>query len=198
MKYGVSRYRYTRGIFSTRCERWADLKVAVNDSSGALTFHLLNFMTTGYYQCWDYYRINKIVVKFMPTYNVTTSAEAKTRPVLYGQTVIDLDDNTKPPEGTKPPFSGYSSMKTWRSDRVHTRIFRPKTNIDLYNSTGRTEYGFLPGRNKMWLDTGNGAGIPHYGLKYWMAQPGQAESYSFRLCCKIYVSLREFHDPGAD
>lgn len=154
-------------------------------------------MTPSYYQCWDYYRINKIVVRFYPTYTTTTAADSSDHPILYGQTVIDLDDATVPTQGTRPPFSGYSSVKTWVSNRTHTRVFRPKANIDMYGSATNTGYAFQPGRNRQWFDSAQ-KNIPHYGLKYWMYQPGQSISYKFRLCVKAYISLREFHDPGND
>lgn len=198
----LSRRNFSNGVYNIRAIQWRTLVIGSGgslSSSGALSFALSDFVTNAYSSNWDYYKMNKIVVTIHPTRNVA-QVPTSTNPgygFLTGQTTIDNDDITQPPQGNKPPFSGMSQARTWLSQRRHTRVFIPRPNVLTFGNLSTSHYAFEGGRNKLWMNCGQ-PGTPHYGFKYWMEQPAQGLTQYFRLEIKAYITFRKFLDPGPD
>lgn len=86
--------------------------------------------------------------------------------VYNNMAVIDYDDISYDPSLT-PPYWGHSHLKMWRSNRGHTRTFRPR----YYLVSG------AQATTNTWLDSAMGKGVIHYDLKLWHEPPDIALSY---------------------
>lgn len=178
------KFNFNNEVVTVRGMRFTTLQIGSRrtlSSSGTLTFWLADFISSGYSSCWDYYSILKIVITIIPTRNV--SVTQSTFGFLTVQTMIDYDDSSKPSECTKPPFPSQSGMRVWYQNKRHTRVFRPKPSIPLYDSSTNI-YAFMQDKNKLWLNCANPS-VPHYGFK--------CLSY-YRFVFKAYIQFRRFQD----
>lgn len=106
---------------------------------------------------FDSYRINKVVVKFVPR-TTDNGQGANERGNFY--TVVDYNDIT-----TLTNVANALERDTVRrtaATRVHTRVFRPAVATAAYKSL--TTWGYMPSW-KRWIDMSDPQ-VPHYGLKY--------------------------------
>lgn len=107
---------------------------------------------------FDQYRINKIVLKFVPDKN---SAEfgAATSPIPTFHTVLDYNDATAP--ATLNEMLEYANHRMTRGSAVHTRVFTPAS-LDAVAAGGATSLSNPTW--KQWLST-SASNIDHFGLK---------------------------------
>lgn len=106
---------------------------------------------------FDSYRINKVVVKFVPR-TTDNGQGANERGNVYS--VVDYNDNT-----ALASVAAALERDTCRrtvATRVHTRVLRPACASATYKSV--TSWGYAP-TWKRWIDMSDPQ-VPHYGLKY--------------------------------
>lgn len=164
------------------------------DDVGAYAFKLtdcIDYLT--YAKLWDQYRINKVVVKFVPTgatnlnkpYDATTAPNAIQQIPLFA-TCLDFDDATSP--------TNYNDVKKRQGSREVPAIqkvtwaFKPSKLISVYQSS--TSTGYIANFNRDWLDTNTGSGIPHYGLKWSIKIGSPAGVFRYRVNVSMYLSFR--------
>lgn len=130
---------------------------------------------------FDEYRINKMVVKFVPNYtgsDMNPNATFNSLPNIYS--IIDYDDASTP--ANLDELLQYPNMRMTRSNQIHTRVFTPKVSLDVNGVAGTAA------KAKQWLDC-NQTTIPHYGMKYWIDAAGVSTG-TYRIFITMYFSCR--------
>jgi hypothetical protein len=130
---------------------------------------------------FDEYRINKVVVKFVPNFtgsDLNPNASFNSLPNIY--TILDYDDNNTP--ANLDELLQYPNMKMTRGHAIHTRIFTPKVCLDVGGSNA------VAPKAKQWLDL-SFASIPHYGMKWWLDASGVTTG-KYRVFITMYFSCR--------
>lgn len=130
---------------------------------------------------FDEYRINKVVVKFIPNFtgsDMNPNATFNSMPNIYS--IIDYDDQSTP--ANLDELLQYPSMKLTRGNSIHTRVFTPKVSLDV-NGTGG-----VAAKAKQWLDCAVST-VPHNGMKYWLDAAGVSTG-SYRVFVTMYFSCR--------
>lgn len=113
---------------------------------------------TEFTNLFDQYRINKIVMKFVPNHNSSdVGVTAMNIPNFH--TLLDYNDATAP--ASLNSMYEYANWRMSRGTSLHTRVFRPAT-IDYVNATAGANAGNPSW--KQWLSTASPS-IEHYGLK---------------------------------
>lgn len=145
--------------------------------------------STEFTSLFDQYRINKVVMRFMPMINVNNvqpvAGASVTNPGLMG-TVIDHDDVS-----TLATITDYEQYQTWKcqpaiSLRTHTRVIRPRIAVGAY-AGAFTSYA----NTKGWIDCGS-PNVQHYGLKFYMDAYGNANAaQTYQVMATYYLSFRD-------
>lgn len=136
---------------------------------------------------FDAYRINKVVVKFIPLANSITSAVNTSGNIVaenqWLSTVIDYDDGVL--LTTENSLLEYETFKQTPPYRRHTRAFVPALAQEAYKTSGTT-IGFMQGRRK-WLDAAYGD-VEHYGIKGLVNGPA-SQTDQVQTAWKVYVTM---------
>lgn len=132
---------------------------------------------TEFTNLFDQYRINKVVIKFVPSANADEIGASKIIPSLH--TVIDNNDNTAPTAMTE--LYEYQSYKRTQGIYTHTRVFTPSCNVDL-------SIGSSP-KWKQWINS-QFANVEHFGLKVGADQVAAAGDLYWRTFITLYFSCR--------
>lgn len=139
---------------------------------------------TEFSSLFDAYRINKVVFKFIPSYNTyytgTTLAAGTSLPKIL--TALDFDDATAPTAADE--LFQYDTLRIHTGDKRFSRKFTPfcAPDIGASNSSGV--------KSKQWIDWAF-TNIPHYGLKIFMeGNAATAIQYSLNVYRTIYFSCR--------
>lgn len=156
-----------------------------------------------YKQIWQYYRINMVVVKFIPcsTNKDEDNFHYSNGPTTYGQdseagwldTAIDYSDVSTPTSESE--LLSYQNMKQTKAFRGITRKFRPALSVPSYETT--TGWGYTP-KWKQWLRTADPS-VPHYGIKWYVMSPEAGNSAldhpvivpRWRYETTVYMSLKK-------
>lgn len=144
----------------------------------------INFKTI-----YEQYRINKIVVKFIPmasqvVQNTVSTGGAVSAGILA--TVLDWSNSS-----TLAFLSDYEQYQNFKfqgvfSRREHTRIFKPSI---IENAQAGTGVGQVVAKNK-WLSFTD-TETNHFGIKIYLdAAPDTTVSQSFWVQCKFYVAFK--------
>lgn len=138
---------------------------------------------------WDQYRINKVVVKFIPMANVNQTGSAFTANPGVMATVIDYD-NGGVALTALDQYEQYPNCKIVPAVRMspHTRIITPHINIGTQNQGG----AILAATNtkKQWIDCAQ-PNIAHHGLKVYIdayASAGSAQTW--QVFATYYLSFK--------
>lgn len=121
---------------------------------------------------FDFYRIDKVIVKFFPQVTVgnlgnnltSTSVLSKVPRIV---SVIDYDDSTAL-TNLNDAYQ-YQNMKQGLMTRQHNRVITPKVSTTVYKTAITSGYS-VP-KTGMWIDCTD-ADVPHYGLKIGIEQSG--------------------------
>lgn len=148
---------------------------------------------TTYTSLFDAYRINKVVVKFIPVlsnYNQpgNTAGNLAAEP-QWLSTVIDYDDSTV--LTTEGALLEYETMKQTQPSRKHVRTLVPAVAMSAYKTSGTT-IGFAQKR-KMWLDSAY-TDIEHYGVKGLINGPATMAAQvqcAWKVYITAYVSFKQ-------
>lgn len=159
---------------------------AITDQLGAQTFRfdqLPNY--TEFTELFDCYRINKIVVKFVPTANSSNVGEATTNPLTQFHTVLDFNDGNIP--ASLNSLYEYGNWKMTRGSSIHTRVFTPSILMPIQQVTAGTQFG-AP-KYKQWISTQE-PDTYLYGLKYCAAAQVTAQDINWTPYVTLYFSCK--------
>jgi len=129
---------------------------------------------------YDQYSIRKIVIKFIPKFNLMASTTSSS---VQFTSVLDYDDNNPLPN----PGAAwqYQSCKMTRGTQIHTRILKPCANA-VFDAVG----GGLAPKKSPWLDLSN-LNVPHYGVKLACEQlPSGATPLDYDLQVVFYMAFK--------
>lgn len=155
------------------------------DVLGAFNFYLAQLPNyTEFTNLYDQYRINKILIKFVP--NVNSADVAASATIAQFNTVLDFNDST--PLASLNNCFEYGNWRMTRGTQVHTRIFTPSS-LDAVANTGGTTPSFVNPTWKQWIATSS-ANIPHFGLKYCAEPTASAGDIDWRPYVTMYFSCK--------
>lgn len=158
--------------------------------NGASTFRLTDvFGNTEFTSLFEYYRLNCVVLRFIPDFNLFTQSTGGSS---LGQAVPQLHVAWDYSNGTNADVTElvqYESYKTMRFNRTYTFKVYPRTSTEIYQSAASTSYGL--GRKNMWLHADNPS-IPHYGFKFAVDNYNQSggQAVNFKIRPFYYFSLK--------
>lgn len=162
----------------------------VNSSSAGNQFFGYSFNLTQlpnfaeFTSLFDAYRINKILVKFVPNHNSSdVGVTAQNIPNFHS--VLDYNDATAP--ASLNQMYEYANWKMTRGTAIHKRIFRPTT-LDSVD-TGSGAVSSSNPQWKQWINTGN-ANVNHYGLKVGIEISQATYDISWRPYITVYLSCK--------
>jgi len=115
---------------------------------------------------YDNYRIKKVVVQVIPSFNSSELIQAVAGPagIPCMHYAVDSDDATVPANRTSIMENSY--CRTVRLDAPFNIVIVPRAqNVVATSGGGSVAGGMLPANT--WLDTAS-QNIPHYGLKFWI------------------------------
>jgi hypothetical protein len=157
-------------------------KLEANKGGGfALKFKLSDVQTSIE---WDYYRLNKVVVKIIPRFNPSFN-ESSTMANGMCASMIDLDDSTAPM--SFEDICDHQNARLFQNSRIHTRQWVPVAHDALEGQSAGTFYAGL--KKRPWINAGY-TGVTHYGLKFWMANNGP-HAIEYDLVMKYYFSFKQ-------
>lgn len=147
---------------------------------------------TAYGNLYDQFRINKVVVKFVPTGATMKVIEADSTNVPGSgvrtptlATCIDYDSEST---GTVSltDMKNYASYREVQATKPHTRVFRPAVLLQAYRNATSTAY--IP-KFKQFIDC-NQLTTGHFGLRWYLEAGTPAAAYSYDLRIKVYMSFK--------
>lgn len=133
---------------------------------------------------FDAYRINKIVVKFVPNHN-SSDVGALGQAIPNFHSVLDYNDATAPL--TLNQMYEYANWKMSRGIAIHKRIWRPTT-LDSVD-TGAGAVSSANPQWRQWINTGN-ANVNHYGLKIGIEQSVALLDIQWTPYVSVYLSCK--------
>jgi hypothetical protein len=133
---------------------------------------------TEFTNLFDQYRINKVVVKFVPSANVDAIGASQIIPSLH--TAIDNNDATAPTALSQ--LYEYQSYKRTRGTQVHTRVWTPSALVEISTSASSPKW-------KQWIGT-QFPSIEHYGLKVGCDQTVTTADIYWLPYVTVYFSCR--------
>lgn len=145
---------------------------------------------TEFTNLFDSYKIDKIVMRFMPvhaqnismTQNQSGATATISHPRVY--TVLDYDDDSVPTSVGE--LTQYSGCKVRLAGKQFKLIFRPKVAMQVYRSAVTTAYANPDKQVK--LDCAY-ADVPHFGVKLAMTDSGTAGYFGYDLNIDYYCSF---------
>lgn len=133
---------------------------------------------------FDCYRVNKIVIKYVPNHN--SSEFGATKALCEFNSALDFNDVTAPTALTQ--LYEYQNWRMTRGNQIHTRVFTPSvlgviSTINAGNFTGDSP------KYKQWLNTTQ-LDIEHYGIKYGIGATNAAGDVYFTPYVSVYFSCK--------
>lgn len=194
---------FARADYSTivKTDQAGALTPFANDSlvvtRGALTFALNQVPEYARFTAlFDQYRINRVVVKFIPTMSTLVNRPYDdTTTILVGEgvprlaTAIDRDDDQLPSSTTGfNDLQGRQGSKVVQATRPVTWSFVPTRLSMVYRTASTTGYK-VDSQTREFLDCAND-NIPHYGLKYALTPFSPANAFQYRVETTYYLSFK--------
>lgn len=135
---------------------------------------------------FDSYRINKIVIKFIPEINqMNTGLAAGTAIVPLFYSAIDYDSGSAPTSAAE--VQEYASCKAVPCNKPFTRVVVPRTASPIYRAGVTAAYMMNPARQ--WIDCGY-VDVPHYGLVVWANPSVAANQFSYKIEVIAYLAFK--------
>lgn len=143
---------------------------------------------------WDQFRFVKVQIKIECLSNFAEQQQTTLRantslPTLYY--AVDRDDASIPPN--QSAIVGKSNYKMFQFSRGKTLTINIKPTVrKLVYTTATSAVGYEIAPPK-YLDTNNGAFVPHYGLKMWFADvqlQGTGGGHAFRFTYNYWLEYR--------
>lgn len=138
---------------------------------------------------FDSYKINCVVVKFSPDYNVGTAATGGaigTFPTSIPQIHVawDYNDSTVSTAAQLSEYGNYRCLRFYkpRSFKVYPRV------ANMTYLTGAT-FGYGPAQRAVWMDA-NYPAVPHFGFKFAVENVTSTQIVNFKIRVIYYLSLK--------
>lgn len=184
--------RPSRGIVSrmkvNHFKRMFELEDIVSTTTGLGFAYPITFSqlpdVTDFTNLYDGYRINKIVLKFMPTINQNFIGNTGYELTQF-HSVIDPNEASVP--STADELYQYRTHRMTRSSQTHTRVYTPAILLESQNSSNQAEPAGI--KWKQWLST-NYIDINHYGAKIWADPTANAGDVVWKVYATMYFSCR--------
>lgn len=133
---------------------------------------------------YDQYRINKLVVRFVPNHN--SSEVGATKALMEFNSVLDFNDQTAPTALTQ--LYEYANWRMTRGNSIHTRVFSPAV-LGVVSTINATNFTGDQSKWKQWLATSQ-TDIEHYGIKYAIGATAAAGDMYFTPYITAYFSCK--------
>lgn len=131
------------------------------------------------------YRINCVVMKFMPGYSDVAAGQVTRLPVMH----MANDFNTIAPWTSPNEAFQYQGLKSIRTDKPFSWKIFPKAIIDAYTG-GVSGASILP-KARQWCSTATGGeNVLHYGVKYYLDSPALSTNTTIKIYCTFYLSAK--------
>lgn len=151
------------------------------------TFQLTDLPNyTEFSALFDQFRINAVVIKFVPTWtsnDINPQSTALYMPNFHS--ALDFDGPTTAPTA-ETDLLQYQSYRMTRGHVVHMRKIVPCVNVAAYESALATAY--LPKR-KQFLDMVDVA-TQHFGMKIWIDAPNLTSNLAYKTYATYYFTTR--------
>lgn len=152
---------------------------------GGYTFNINQLPNaTEFTNLFDMYRINKIVVRFVPSQNSSDVAPAGSSFIPNFHTVLDYNDATAP--ASLNEMYQYQNWRMSRGTGIHRRVFTPAS-IDYVNATAGANAGNPTW--KQWISTSSPT-IEHYALKYGVEAAAGVNEIVWTPYVTMYLSCK--------
>lgn len=171
-------------------KRIVDGATLIYQAAGSTTLGAFNFQLAGvdnytdFTNLFDQYRIDYIVVRFRPQFNMASFASfsSTTIPTLY--TVIDMDDSNTP--ASLAELRQYQTLRESKFDRTISRTLQPRCASALY-SGAFTSYSTV----RPWVDCASSA-VQWYGVKFGITagQVGQTALQAWSIEVEYFFSFK--------
>lgn len=133
---------------------------------------------------FDLYRINKILVRFVPNHNSSDVAGTGSAQISNFHSVLDYNDATAPT--SLDQMYEYQNWKFTRGTSIHQRLWRPTT-FDMVAVSGGSSSANPQWRQ--WLST-SVTNIPHFGLKVGIEQSVLNTDTTWVPYVSVYLSCK--------
>lgn len=134
---------------------------------------------------YDQYRINKILIRFVPNRSESNVQTGTTAGIAQFNTILDYNDATAPT--TLNELYEYANWRMTRGISIHKRLFTPAS-VDFVSGVGGAASGSNP-TWKQWLST-SADGIQHFGLKYGLGATAAAQDIIITPYVTVFFSCK--------
>jgi len=155
---------------------------------------------TEFTSLFDYYRIDKIELTFIPSTNV---ADANTTAIGGNNSDVSVGVNAVPtmliatdPDGAnygatvaEQMLLQYGNHRKLYMSCAQRHTFKPKVSQQIYGAGATTAYAVPLGKDGVWVDCNNPT-APHYGVLWYVVGSNNEDSHSFiptTWQCKVYA-----------
>lgn len=163
--------------------------IGTSSTAPAFAGYLFNFNQlpnfNEFTRLYDVYRINKILVRFVPNHNSSDVAPTGSSQISNFHSVLDYNDATAPTSLNE--LYEYANWKMSRGTSIHQRLWRPAT-LDSVD-TGSSAVSSANPQWKRWINTAN-ANVNHYGLKVGIEQSVSANDTTWVPYVSVYFSCK--------
>uniref|UniRef100_UPI004047F021 hypothetical protein n=1 Tax=Orrella sp. TaxID=1921583 RepID=UPI004047F021 len=196
-RWGVPRLPIVKADYSCMLRKEGVITIANTTSGpvlGAIRFSLADCLNhTNFTNMFDQYRINTVVVKFIPhmTEMVNKPYDDTTTPTSGGTipnlcVAVDRDDATVP--------ASYNELKARSKSRIVpatkplTFKLRPSRLIATYDAGAANAY--TVDVSKRWINSSS-PNLNHFGLKYALEDSSPANAYIYEVEIMYYLSFKD-------
>lgn len=162
----------------------------ISTNNAGATFYGYSFTlsqlpnATEFTNLFDLYRINKILVRFVPNHNSSETAGTGSPQISNFHSVLDYNDAS--PATTLDQLYEYQNWKMSRGTSIHQRLWRPTT-FDMVAVSGGSSSANPQWRQ--WLST-SVTNIPHFGLKVGIEQSAVNADTTWVPYVSVYLSCK--------
>ncbi len=171
-------------VIHKRLTQTINVPIPLAGVGGHVTTTLGSFIADTYYGRWDYYKVNCMVVHFMPQW--AKGDPLKKHTTTQCGSIIDYDDNADVTSYNN--IRNHSTFRPFWSDKPHSRKFTPRSTEYAVSSSSTALPDVIA--YKKWMNTA-ASNVAFHGLKYWLG--GSTDTATPRpayiLTIKWYVSF---------
>lgn len=133
---------------------------------------------------FDQYKIDWIVIKFMPRGNMNQASATNNQIMGTYLTAIDLDDTAN--ISTEDALRQFVTCQEYEMYQPHTRQFKPHVAIAAYGGSVFTSFA---NAGNQWIDFAN-TGVPHYGCRTMLTNTNNNNDCYIDVRCEYYFSCK--------
>lgn len=152
----------------------------------ALTFHLSDLPDyQDFTSLYDQYKITGVSIKFIPVATESMTNLGTFGFPTYAYLITDTNDASNITSETQA--AQYQGSRILKMGQQTSHFIRPKTLVNLYESSVSTGYGnpkFAP-----WVSTDD-PDVDYYGLKIFIPQSVTGLTTGWRIMAKFYLAFR--------